>query len=86
MCAKSAGSCVAAVLTGSVQRSKDRLRITAQLIDSQSGTHYWSEEFKGQDDDIFAIQDDIRQTHCRETTCRATCSESGIEDWRDWYR
>jgi TolB-like protein/tetratricopeptide (TPR) repeat protein len=50
---------VAAVLTGSVQRSKDRLRITAQLIDSQSGTHYWSEEFKGQDDDIFAIQDEI---------------------------
>ena len=50
---------VAAVLTGSVQRSKDRLRITAQLIDSQSGTHYWSEEFNRRDDDIFAIQDEI---------------------------
>ena len=50
---------VAAVLTGSVQRSRDRLRITAQLIDSQSGTHYWSEEFNRQDDDIFAIQDEI---------------------------
>ena len=50
---------VAAVLTGSVQRSKDRLRITAQLIDSQSGTAFWSEEFNRQDDDIFAIQDEI---------------------------
>jgi len=50
---------VAAVLTGSVQRSRDRLRITAQLIDSQSGTHYWSEEFNRLDDDIFAIQDEI---------------------------
>ncbi len=50
---------VAAVLTGSVQRSEDRLRITAQLIDTQSGTAYWSEEFNRQDDDIFAIQDEI---------------------------
>ena len=50
---------VAAVLTGSVQRSGDRLRITAQLIDSESGTHYWSEEFNRQDHDIFAIQDEI---------------------------
>ena len=50
---------VAAVLTGSVQRSQDRLRITAQLVDTQSGTAYWSEEFNRQDDDIFAIQDEI---------------------------
>jgi TolB-like protein/Flp pilus assembly protein TadD len=50
---------VAAVLTGSVQRSNDRLRITAQLIDSRSGTAFWSEEFNRQDDDIFAIQDEI---------------------------
>ncbi len=50
---------VAAVLTGSVQRSEDRLRITAQLIDTQTGTAYWSEEFNRQDDDIFAIQDEI---------------------------
>jgi len=50
---------VAAVLTGSVQRSGDRLRITAQLIDTGSGTHYWSEEFNRRDDDIFAIQDEI---------------------------
>jgi TolB-like protein/Flp pilus assembly protein TadD len=53
---------VAAVLTGSVQRSKDRLRITAQLIDSQSGTAFWSEEFNRQDDDIFAIQDEIAKS------------------------
>ena len=50
---------VAAVLTGSVQRAEDRLRITARLIDTRSGTHYWSEEFNRQDADIFAIQDEI---------------------------
>jgi len=50
---------VAAVLRGSVQRSKDTLRITAQLIDSESGMHYWSEEFNRPDGDIFAIQDEI---------------------------
>jgi len=50
---------VTAVLEGSVQRSGDRVRITAQLIDSIDGTHLWSDSFDRTLDDIFAIQDEI---------------------------
>ena len=47
------------VLEGSVQRSADRVRITAQLIDALKGYHVWSERYDRELKDIFAIQDDI---------------------------
>ena len=47
------------VLEGSVQRSADRVRITAQLIDATTGHHIWSEGYDRESKDIFAIQDDI---------------------------
>jgi adenylate cyclase len=47
------------VLEGSVQRSADRVRITAQLIDATTGRHKWSESYDRDLEDIFAIQDDI---------------------------
>jgi adenylate cyclase len=47
------------VLEGSVQRSADRIRITAQLIDATTGHHIWSEGYDREPKDIFAIQDDI---------------------------
>jgi TolB-like protein/Tfp pilus assembly protein PilF len=47
------------VLEGSVQRSGDRLRITAQLIQIEDGFHIWSERFDRQFTDIFAIEDEI---------------------------
>jgi adenylate cyclase len=47
------------VLEGSVQRSADRVRITAQLIDATTGHHIWSEGYDREPKDIFAIQDDI---------------------------
>jgi len=47
------------VLEGSVQRSADRVRITAQLIDATTGHHIWSEGYDREPRDIFAIQDDI---------------------------
>jgi TolB-like protein/Tfp pilus assembly protein PilF len=47
------------VLEGSVQRSADRVRITAQLIDATTGLHMWSERYDRELKDIFAIQDDI---------------------------
>lgn len=50
---------VAHVLEGSVRRSGDRIRITAQLIDARSDTHLWSETFDRDFGDIFAIQDDV---------------------------
>ncbi|MCL7963909.1 MAG: hypothetical protein M8858_00660 [marine benthic group bacterium] len=50
---------VAHVLEGSVRRSGDRIRVTAQLIDTSAGYHEWSESYERQLDDVFAIQDEI---------------------------
>jgi len=47
------------VLEGSVRKAGSRIRITAQLVDVQSGYHLWSEKYDRQMDDIFAIQDEI---------------------------
>ncbi len=50
---------VATVLEGSVRKAGERLRITAQLIDVETGYHLWSETYDRELTDIFAIQDDI---------------------------
>jgi TolB-like protein/class 3 adenylate cyclase/Tfp pilus assembly protein PilF len=47
------------VLEGSVQKSGDRVRITAQLIDAKNGQHVWAERYDREMKDIFAVQDDI---------------------------
>jgi adenylate cyclase len=47
------------VLEGSVRRSGDRVRITAQLIDAADSSHLWSQTFEREFDDIFIIQDEI---------------------------
>jgi TolB-like protein/Tfp pilus assembly protein PilF len=47
------------VLEGSVRKAGNRLRITAQLIDADSGFRLWSETYDRELDDIFAIQDEI---------------------------
>jgi len=50
---------VAHVLEGSVQRSNDRIRVTAQLIRADDGYHVWSNTYDRVLDDVFAIQDEI---------------------------
>jgi adenylate cyclase len=47
------------VLEGSVRKSEDRVRITAQLIDAISGHHIWAERYDRDIKDIFALQDEI---------------------------
>jgi adenylate cyclase len=47
------------VLEGSVQRSTDRIRVTAQLIDALNGLHMWAERYDRNIEDIFALQDEI---------------------------
>jgi adenylate cyclase len=47
------------VLEGSIQKSGNRVRINAQLIDAISGKHLWSEHYDRQLKDIFALQDEI---------------------------
>lgn len=50
---------VANILEGSVRKSGNQVRITAQLIDASSDTHIWSETYDRSLDNIFAIQDEI---------------------------
>ena len=50
---------VKTVLEGSVRKSGDRVRITAQLIDVSDASHIWSETYDRTLDDIFAVQDDV---------------------------
>jgi adenylate cyclase len=47
------------VLEGSVRKSADRLRITAQLIDALTGHHLWAERYDREPKDIFVLQDEI---------------------------
>jgi TolB-like protein/Flp pilus assembly protein TadD len=49
------------VLTGSVRQWNAHLRVTAQLIDSDSGVYLWSETYDRRLEDVFAIQDEIAQ-------------------------
>ncbi|HET7161846.1 MAG TPA: hypothetical protein VFI32_04175, partial [Rhodanobacteraceae bacterium] len=50
---------VATVLEGSVQQSGDEVRITAQLIDTRTGYHLWSEKYDRKLTSIFAVEDEI---------------------------
>lgn len=54
------------LLEGSVQKSGDRIRVNAQLIDAQTGTHLWAERYDRDIADVLAVQDDI--------TCRIALS------------
>ena len=47
------------VLEGSVRKSGDKIRITAQLVDAIKGHHLWAEKYDRNIDDIFAVQDEI---------------------------
>ena len=52
---------VRTVLEGSVRKAGNRLRITAQLVDTASGHHLWSEKYDREMEDIFDIQDEITE-------------------------
>jgi len=50
---------VSTILEGSVRRSGNRIRVTAQLINAADGSHLWSERYDRELSDIFAVQDEI---------------------------
>src|SRR5262245_32048431 len=50
------------ILEGSVRKSGNRIRITAELIDTLNGYHLWSEKYDRNLEDIFVIQDEIAGT------------------------
>jgi TolB-like protein/class 3 adenylate cyclase/tetratricopeptide (TPR) repeat protein len=47
------------VLEGSVRRAGDNLRVTAQLIDTETGAHIWADKFDRKMADVFLVQDEI---------------------------
>ncbi|MCB1461971.1 MAG: winged helix-turn-helix domain-containing protein [Nitratireductor sp.] len=50
------------LLEGSVRKSGNRIRVTAQLVDGNSREHVWADRFDREVDDIFAIQDDLARS------------------------
>lgn len=50
---------VSTILEGSVRKVKNRVRITAQLVSTDDGSHFWSKNFDRDLEDIFALQDEI---------------------------
>jgi non-specific serine/threonine protein kinase len=53
------------VLSGSLRRAGNRLRITAQLVETRAGHSVWAERYDRQLEDVFAIQDEIAQSIAR---------------------
>ncbi|MCP5102833.1 MAG: tetratricopeptide repeat protein [bacterium] len=56
------------ILEGSVRKAGNRVRITAQLIDTSNGGHLFSETYNRELEDIFAVQDEIAQKIARKLT------------------
>ena len=66
------------VLEGSVRRSGERLRVSAQLVDTETGSHVWAERYDRDLADIFALQDAITEA----VTCAIEPAVSGAEQQR----
>ena len=68
---------VSNVLTGSVRKVANRLRITAELVSADDGFQLWSERFDRTADDVFSIQDEIATSIAGQL--QVTLSDSGGE-------
>ncbi len=72
------------VLEGSVQRSAERVRITAQLIDALTGHHLWAERYDRNLKDIFALQDEITMKILTATQVKLTTGELSLGDGKHY--
>ena len=70
---------VETVLEGSVRRSPDRLRITVQLIDAETGFHVWSETYDRAPAELLDIQDDLTDQIVRALAVQLGAEDSGAE-------
>ncbi len=66
---------VDAVVEGSVSRSGDKVRITAQLIDARADKHLWAKSFEGSSRDVLALQAELASAIAREINVRLTPSQ-----------
>ena len=83
------------VLEGSVRKSGNRVRVTAQLIDANDGSHLWAERYDRNMDDIFAIQDEITLVLATEMQVHLTEGEQArlqyttthnVQAWTQWVQ
>jgi len=66
---------VDAVVEGSVSRSGDKVRITAQLIDARADKHLWANTFERSSRDVLALQAELASAIAREVNVRLTSNE-----------
>lgn len=83
------------VVTGSLRKSANRIRISVQLADAQTGSHMWSNRFDRTLDDIFAVQDEITLTVATALQVELTegeqallryTSTNNVEAWTQFIR
>ena len=78
------------VLEGSVRKSGERVRITAQLIDATDGGHLWAERYDRNLEDIFEIQDEIARNIAIELQVQLTSGDhariwqTGTRNFEAW--
>jgi TolB-like protein/tetratricopeptide (TPR) repeat protein len=79
---------VKSILEGSVRRSGNRIRVTAQLIEAKTGSHLWSERFDRDLTDVFAVQDEIGQAISDALQVRliARAHAVNVEAWQHWLK
>ena len=69
---------VATVLSGSVRKSANRVRISVQLVKVMDGYHLWSETFERTLDDIFAVQDEVARAVVTALPGELLISQAGL--------
>ena len=72
------------MLEGSVQRSGEKLRVTAQLVDAVDGKHLWAERYDRKLDDLFAVQDEITNKIFYEMHVTLTIGQRS-KDWQKHF-
>jgi adenylate cyclase len=63
------------VIEGSVRRAGNRVRVTAQLVEAETGNHLWAERYDRELEDIFAVQDEV--THRIVATLAGRLEDAG---------
>ncbi|MEX1140418.1 MAG: protein kinase [Bacteroidota bacterium] len=69
---------VATVLEGSIRKSGNRLRITAQLIKADEGSHLWAKDYDRELKDVFAVQDDVAKAITEALKISLTGEQSAV--------
>ena len=71
---------VRSVLEGSIRRAGNRVRITAQLIDAETGGHLWADRFDRELSDVFAVQDEVTRRIVDALKIKLSPSEAAMLD------